>query len=370
MVRLAAAVVALLILPSFAASQEQTQALTHTVVEGNTLWDLAASYYGDPYKWPVIFDANRDVVEDPHWIYPDEVLVIPGLDAPAEVLGVAVVPPVGLPVMPPVEHPDVAQAPPPLPPVSPGPGERTVFYRDFVTGQGSMLAAANRDYLTVPRAAVMSAPWLEAEEGEPPHSGTILGFSEGMDERGFRETARPYERLQVTLYEGVTLRIGDEFQTFRLTRREKDVGIVATPTGIVMVTRIEGDGAVTVVTDEYDRMRLGDYVRRAPRFDLVEGDYAEEVSSDLTATILGFGELHQIQSLGDFAFLDVGEPEGIEIGDEFIAIVNAEGGWTGEIGGTLQVVLVQGDHCSARVTNLTGPVFETGMTVSLARKMR
>ena len=80
--------------------------------------------------------------------------------------------------------------------------------------------------------------------------------------------------------------------------------------------------------------------------------------------------LHQIQSLGDFAFLDVGEPEGIEIGDEFIAIVNAGGGWLGEIGGTLQVVLVQGDHCSARVKELTGPVFERGMTVSLARKMR
>lgn len=370
MVRLAAAVVALLILPSFAASQQQTQALTHTVVDGNTLWDLSASYYGDPYKWPVIFDANRDVVEDPHWIYPEEVLVIPGLDAPAVVQDVAVVSPV-VPTDVPQDVPqDTVEAPPSFPHVSPAPGERTVFYPDHVAGQGSMMTFDNRDYMTVPRAAVMSAPWLEAEEGEPPHAGTILGFSEGTEGRAYRETAHPYERLQVTLNEGVTPRIGDELQTFRLTRRDKGVGKVATPTGIVMVTRIEGDGAVTVVTDEYDRMRLGDYVRRAPRFDLVEGDYAEEVSSDLTATILGFGELHQIQGLGHIAFLDVGESEGIEIGDEFIVVVNAGDGWSGEMGGTLQVVLVQGENCSARVKDLTGPVFETGTTVSLARKMR
>jgi hypothetical protein len=216
----------------------------------------------------------------------------------------------------------------------------------------------------------MSAPWLEAEEGEPPHAGTILGFSGGTKGREARETARPYERLQVTLDEGMTPRIGDELQTFRLTRRDKGVGTVATPTGIIMVTRIEGAGAVTVVTDEYDRLRLGDYVRRAPRFDLAQGDYAEEVSSDLTATILGFGEIHQLQNLGAVAFLDVGESDGIEIGDEFIVTVNAGDGWTGEMGGTLQVVLVQEDNCSARVMKLTGPVFETGITVSLAKKMR
>ena len=359
MVRLAAAVVALLILPSFAASQEQTQALTHTVVEGETLWDLAESYYGDPFLWPVIYDANRDVVEDPHWIYPEEVLVIPGLDQPVEVQDVAVVPQAA-PVQP----------PPPLPEVSPAPDERTVFYRDPSADGGSLMAATARNYLTVSRASVMSAPWLEAEEGEPPHVGIVTGFSESGEGRTYRETARLYERLRVTLHDSFSPRVGDELQTFRLTRREKGVGMVAAPTGLLMVTRIEGAGAIVVVTEAYDRIRLDDFVRPAPRFDLVEGDYPEEVSSDLTATILGFGEIHQLQNLGHIAFLDVGEAEGIEIGDEFIVIVNAGDGWTGEMGGTLQVVLVQGDHCSARVKDLTGSVFEIGVTVSLSGKMR
>ena len=82
MVRSAAAVVAVLILPTFAQAQEpqaQEPQGTHEVVRGNTLWDLAAYYYENPFEWRVIFEANRDVVEDPHWIYPAEMLVIPGI---------------------------------------------------------------------------------------------------------------------------------------------------------------------------------------------------------------------------------------------------------------------------------------------------
>lgn len=52
----------------------------HPVVAANTLWDLAAYYYEDPLQWPRIYEANKDRIKDPHWIYPGQVFVIPGLD--------------------------------------------------------------------------------------------------------------------------------------------------------------------------------------------------------------------------------------------------------------------------------------------------
>lgn len=50
---------------------------THMVVRGDTLWGIAQRYYGNGTLWPRIFDANRDKIKDPHWIFPGQVFVVP-----------------------------------------------------------------------------------------------------------------------------------------------------------------------------------------------------------------------------------------------------------------------------------------------------
>ena len=44
---------------------------------GDTLWDLAESYYGDGSQWEKIYNANADQIEDPNLIYPGQRLLIP-----------------------------------------------------------------------------------------------------------------------------------------------------------------------------------------------------------------------------------------------------------------------------------------------------
>ncbi len=54
----------------------------YTIEGGDTLWDLSEVFYQNPWFWPRIWYAN-DVIDNPHLIFPGQVLVIPGIEAGA-----------------------------------------------------------------------------------------------------------------------------------------------------------------------------------------------------------------------------------------------------------------------------------------------
>ena len=51
-----------------------TDEVIHIVVRGDTLWDIADHYLGDPFRYPEL--AALSHIKDPHWIYPGDVIRI------------------------------------------------------------------------------------------------------------------------------------------------------------------------------------------------------------------------------------------------------------------------------------------------------
>ena len=51
---------------------------SYTVIKGDCLWNIAKKdyIYNDPFKWPRIYEANKDKIKDPDLIYPRQVFTI------------------------------------------------------------------------------------------------------------------------------------------------------------------------------------------------------------------------------------------------------------------------------------------------------
>ncbi len=60
--------------------KQEPEAVFYEVVSGDSLSKIAKAHYGDPMKYPVIFEANKPMLKDPNLIYPGQMLRIPPIE--------------------------------------------------------------------------------------------------------------------------------------------------------------------------------------------------------------------------------------------------------------------------------------------------
>ena len=307
-----------------AGAQEQGPPRSHTVKRGDTLWDLARLYLGDPFLWPEIYRLNTAVIDDPHWIYPGEVLRLP---APGSTPVVAEGP------KPPRERerererdPNPAPAEPPVPTgPEPLPGDfdgPTVFPKPR-----QQQAIKQRVRTAAPEPAVrlgefQSAPFVD-RRGGPRGAGKILkvvNLSVTISGRDPKARLQLHDDILIAPPAGSAAAEGERYVSYSVGPYVQDLGQVVIPTGIIEVTRAprSGEAAVAQVTRMFGEIQSDQRLMPYDSTALQVFGTPRPVPASGWSSVKLIPNSAILPTVQDFLVVDVSSKDGIKIGDEFM----------------------------------------------------
>jgi hypothetical protein len=384
MIRSVTVVLACMLLATPAMSQQVAGDRVHTVRPGETLGEISRQYLGSAAQWQRIFEANRDRLANPDRIQVGMELVIPGTTAVAtgQQTGAATV--VGVQVAG-QDLPDqtdlsweARRALLEASPFQPGAVEdlsresRTVFFGDgrSEVQAASVILQSESEVPTVPVGAFEAAGWVIRDAEDADRVGEIVGFASAQDQRFGRQTVHPYDEIRVEFTEAVSPVVGDEFMTYEYRREVPGVGLVAVPTGSVRILQVDAGSAMAQVRGEVGRIQIGDALGRMRTFPLEPGVYPSESEAGSQATVLAFQDRKELYLPGDVGFIDIGLADGVQVGDEFVALPTDGGVRSGRDVARFQVLGVREDMATVRIASVTSPgAVRAGMVIVLDREM-
>ena len=290
-----AVVCTLFLLPTGAFAQQApvettkpSEGIVHTVVAGDTLWDLSAKYLGSPWKWTEIWERNR-FLTNPHYIYPGiQVVIVPtgprefalgqepaSASGPSETVAS---------VAPPVEavHPAVRPVSPPRVPYL------DIKPSDFV------------------RAGEFSK---EAPKG-------IGNIQAGRDPKvGFVEGDQVYLVLRKEIPEGQLLGVYRVRGPIDSPGERPVSGYVSYLIGVIQAGPVRDGQPTAMVRQSFEDLTRDDLIsEEIPAYAPVRIDPGAE---GIPSSVITGRLLNQELAQGDFIYLDQGASAGVAVGNVF-----------------------------------------------------
>jgi LysM repeat protein len=369
---------------------------THTVSRGETLWSISQLYFADPLLWPEIYRLNTSVVDDPHWIYPGEVLSIAAtalVQAPTDTARtvaqgrpdtvkadatkadttkadtvVAAGPP-----------PDTTQPtsvePPPPPPPPPTEVYQTIFDRTRTRTEevrDRLRAYTHQPYRPVRRGEFYSAGWLTEEERLP--WAEVIGTTShpAIPRLADRTTAMQFEEIAISPPSKASYHVGDSLLLARLTENVPGWGVKVVPSGVARVTAVQPRQVLADVILQFGRVHDGQQALPLEPFKDPGNVRPTQVAQGLEGHIITAREAHAISGALQIYFIDRGRAEGVVPGDVFEAYRPASGllgSPSEEVQLQLMIVHTREHSASGLVIQVTHPEVTPGMAVRLVKKM-
>ncbi|HET6577064.1 MAG TPA: LysM domain-containing protein [Gemmatimonadales bacterium] len=368
---------AVMVTPGLALAQASAPE-THTVRQGDTLWDLARQYRGDPFLWPDIYRMNTSVVEDPHWIYPGEVLQLAGADSVPSVPATDTPePPAAIAAAGSTDSAATVEAAQDVPQQSlaqltavsatePGAGEQGLFGpRRSDMLQETLKAYTDQPYRALRRSEFYSSGFLTENQKLP--FGKVLGpvIPEQIRSSSVNATALPLSNIAIEAPRGAAYRIGDTLLVLTLGPELGSYGQVVEPTGLARVVDTVQGRYVAELVATYGAIRKGQRVLPAEQFTATGQAHAVPVTEGVHATFLGGSGRQDLKAPQMVVFLDKGRGDGVAPGDLFEIRRRAERLPDGrqlinDVMATLQVVHVRDRTATARILNVLSPDIPPG----------
>ena len=270
----------------------------HIVVKGDTLWDLGQRYLGSPFAWPQIWELNR-WVEDPHWIYPGDPLIVPSdrtVIGEDEVSQVATLPPDGRIFKPITSWIGYAYA-----------------YQDFL----------QLPYLTPKGASAhfreLDAVKVTGNQKEDRHNsskGDVVYLGGGLDKG---------------------LQVGDKMLVLKVPKQKlvhpddklglRPLGDVIQHAATLRVLSVHSKNAEAVIEDTLDGVEIGDYATSYVEPALIltsdaplREDILEPIQLNTAAKIIYGRSDASYFSTGSLVLIDKGARAGLQVGDVLVGV--------------------------------------------------
>ena len=340
-----------------ALSAQEGRSETHTVKSGDTLWDLARRYLNDPFLWPEIYRLNTIVVEDPHWIYPGEVL---RLRADGDV---ASVPSVDTPLPTPRDSatPAAGAGAGPAGPDAPPSDEWKKYFSSIGNAGNALGTLEDMEYRALRPGEFHSSGFLTEDRNLA--YGEVLGRATPLQiqANSVMETATLHTEILVRAPRNGTYQAGDSLLLMHLGERVSGFGRMVIPTGLARIKEVASGRTVAVVTAVYGGIRQGDLILPAERFVATADTLrAAPVADGVQARVLGGPLVQVLVGPQDVLFLDKGSRDGVAAGDIFEVRRTASRRGDGatsvpEVMALLQVVRVGERSATTRVLTVASP---------------
>jgi hypothetical protein len=308
----AALIFTMTILPTAVASQK-----VHVVQKGDTLWDISMTYLYDPFLWPQVWSANRDI-ENPHLIYPGQEIQIP-----SEIVRRPLPPSVAKPALPPPPEPVPEPEPEPVP---------------EEVKQELILALSTYGFI------------IENKE-------IGLGTLTSTEER--RLLIRPGMKVYITTPKGSPLELDEQYSIVRIFNEvihpvtNEKMGFLARVLGDATVVDSREGLSTAIAGAIYKEARVGDQIIRHIDYLSWLPDSGPGQPLNLEGYILINPDGKTLLGKNDIVFVDLGSNNGVSTGDRLTLVERKD--HIGDVQppreevGEIQIIVARPDTAVARI---------------------